>query len=199
MIVTRFAPSPTGRLHSGHAFSAALGPSSGARSGGQIPASDRGSRPGAQPARVRRRHFRGPALARPRLGRAGAGPVGADARPMPMRSMSCGTRGLVYRLLLHPRGHRAVADRAARRCGDILSGNLPRASRRSRAPRRRRRIAGGSIPRRRWKSRACRPGRRATVSASRPSERRSATRFSPGRTRLPAIICPASSTMRRAA
>jgi glutamyl-Q tRNA(Asp) synthetase len=36
MIVTRFAPSPTGRLHLGHAFSAVLGHDAARRSGGRI-------------------------------------------------------------------------------------------------------------------------------------------------------------------
>jgi glutamyl-Q tRNA(Asp) synthetase len=36
MIVTRFAPSPTGRLHLGHAFSAALGSSAARQSGGRF-------------------------------------------------------------------------------------------------------------------------------------------------------------------
>jgi glutamyl-Q tRNA(Asp) synthetase len=36
MIVTRFAPSPTGRLHLGHAFSAALGHSKARESGGRF-------------------------------------------------------------------------------------------------------------------------------------------------------------------
>jgi glutamyl-Q tRNA(Asp) synthetase len=36
MIVTRFAPSPTGRLHLGHAFSAALGHDRARRSGGKF-------------------------------------------------------------------------------------------------------------------------------------------------------------------
>ena len=56
MIVTRFAPSPTGRLHLGHAYSAVLGHSPGAREGGKFLPADRGSRPDAEPARVRRGH-----------------------------------------------------------------------------------------------------------------------------------------------
>ena len=36
MIVTRFAPSPTGRLHLGHAFSAALGHARARESGGRF-------------------------------------------------------------------------------------------------------------------------------------------------------------------
>ena len=43
-------------------------------------------------------------------------------------------RGLVYRLLLHARRHRAVADRPAWRCGHFLSRHLPRPARRSRSP-----------------------------------------------------------------
>src|SRR3954453_5434863 len=36
MIVTRFAPSPSGRLHLGHAYSAALGHARARESGGQF-------------------------------------------------------------------------------------------------------------------------------------------------------------------
>src|SRR5678816_4883513 len=36
MIVTRFAPSPTGRLHLGHAFSAVLGDENAKKSGGRF-------------------------------------------------------------------------------------------------------------------------------------------------------------------
>src|SRR4051812_31013635 len=36
MIVTRFAPSPTGRLHLGHAYSAVLGHARGRQSGGEF-------------------------------------------------------------------------------------------------------------------------------------------------------------------
>ena len=50
MIVTRFAPSPTGRLHLGHAYSAALGHAGARRSGGHSCCGSRiSTRPAAAP------------------------------------------------------------------------------------------------------------------------------------------------------
>ena len=53
-------------------------------------------------------------------------------------------------LLLHPRRHRPVADRAAWRCRQPLSRHLPRRCPTIRSGAPPRRIAGGSIPPRRW-------------------------------------------------
>ena len=96
----------------------------------RIPAAHRGPRPDPQPARIRRRHLRGFALARPRLGRASVRSVAAHrslcrcARPVARaRARLC--------LLLHPSRHRTVADCAARATPRPLIPALAGASRRS--------------------------------------------------------------------
>ena len=75
--VFRFAPSPNGELHLGHALSALVGYEQARAAGGRflLRIEDIDRRPHA--AGVRRRHLRGPALAGARMGRAGAVPVAA--------------------------------------------------------------------------------------------------------------------------
>ena len=115
-----------------------------------VPAADRGSRPDALPARVRRRHLRGSALARPRLGRAGARPVAADrrlcrsARSAARRAGSayacfC-TRADIAQSLTAPHGD----------AGDVLSRHLPRPARRSRAARDHAALLAARFGARRW-------------------------------------------------
>ena len=86
------------------------------------------------PARARRRGGRGPRLARARLGRRGAGAVGAR------RGLRRGDRGARraragLRVLLHPRRAAGAGDGAARRVGPraALSRHLPRADARTSA------------------------------------------------------------------
>ena len=73
-------------------------------------------------------------VARDRPRRAAAGPVRAG-RALCRRARPAARRGPGLSLLLHPRRHRRLADRAARRCGERLSRHLPRAARRSGAAR----------------------------------------------------------------
>ena len=200
MIITRFAPSPTGRLHLGHAYSAVLGHARARESGGKFLLRIEDLDPDALPAGVRRRHLsricagsgsigtsrcwssrsaRPPtpaALERSERARAGLSPASAPAPTSPQS-------------LTAPHGD----------AGGVLSRHLPRPARRSGSAGRPRRTAGGSIRRRRWPSPACPGWTEATGEASPLSPPTSATRFSPARTRLPPTICPASSTMRRAA
>ena len=86
-------------------------------------------------------------------------------RPTPPRSSGCATRAGLS-LFLHPRRHRRLADRAARRCRQpaipapaAACPTIPSAARR-------RRTAGGSTARRRSRWPACRRGARRTGRAS---------------------------------
>ena len=197
MIVTRFAPSPTGRLHLGHAFSAALGASRARESGGKfllrIEDLDQGrSRPEFVDGIFEDLHWLGLDWDEPV-----AGPVAANAR-LCRRAGHASRTGPRLCLLLHARRYRPVADGAARRCGDILSGHLPPLARRSGAPRDDAALLAAGLRQGAGARRACLvDGSRRKRFRAREAAR-SATPSSPGRTRPRAITLPASSTMRRA-
>ncbi len=94
--VLRFAPSPNGELHLGHALSALVGYEQARAAGGRflLRIEDIDRRPHA--ARVRRRHLRGPALAGARMGRAGAVPVAAHGGLPRGRCSGSKPWGLLY-------------------------------------------------------------------------------------------------------
>ena len=154
MIVTRFAPSPTGRLHLGHAFSAVLGHAEAMKGGGRfllrIEDLDQGrSRPEFVDG-----IYRGPALARPRMGRAGAGPVEADAGLFRRAGQRYATRGWSTPASAPARTSRSRSLlRTATRPRHIPgpADRLPTI--RIVAPRRR--IAGGWIPQKRSEPEGC--------------------------------------------
>ena len=84
--VFRFAPSPNGHLHLGHAYSALLNFDLRARERRPVLAADRGYRRDALPAGIRGGDLRGSRLARHRLGDAGAAAVGASSPIIARRS-----------------------------------------------------------------------------------------------------------------
>ena len=121
MIVTRFAPSPSGRLHLGHAYSAVIGRARGERFIVRIEDLD--------PGRCRPEFVDGIFEDLDWLGigvdGAAAGAVRADeALRRGARAAEGGGPGLS--LFLHAGRHRRLADRAARRCRKRLSRHLPR-------------------------------------------------------------------------
>ena len=106
MIVTRFAPSPTGRLHLGHAYSAALGHARRARSGGKFllrieDLDQTRSRPEFVDGIFEDLRWLGLDWDEPVLVQSQR-----DRGLCRRRSTQLRERGLVYRLLLHPRRHR---------------------------------------------------------------------------------------------
>ena len=171
MIVTRFAPSPTGRLHLGHAFSAVARPCrSDAKAAGKfllrIEDLDQGrSRPEFVDGILR-----GSALARPRVGRAGAGPVAADATPMPTRSTRFASRGwstpASARAPTSPQSLTAPHGDAA----TSYPGTCRRLARRPGSPRDDPALLAAGFRQRRWTVAGCRRGRRPMASASTGSE-----------------------------
>ena len=198
-LVTRFAPSPTGRLHLGHAFSALLAHDFAREPRRRLPAQDRGYRPGPLARRACRRDHRGSRLARHRVGRRDPLPVRA-AGPLPRGARPAEGGGPRLSLLLHPLRHRRRDRRQRRRPArprrPALPRHLPRAvaggaraahGGRSRMP-------GGST----WRSAAAAGRARSTGATatprSRPSRRPSATSSSPARTRRSATISPSPST-----
>ena len=163
-----------------------------------VPPADRGPGPRPLPAGVRRRHFRGFALARARLGRRGAGPVASARTFMPRRSTGCVSAGLVYACFCTRADIAAIADRAAWRRRLRLSRHLPRPARRSRSDARRLRTAGGWTRARALAiagPAAAGPSRTADIRGARGAT--SATPSSPARMRRPPTTSPAWSTMRQ--
>ena len=166
MIVTRFAPSPTGRLHLGHAYSAALGHARARESGGKF----RLRIEDLDQTRCQPEFVDGIYEDLRWLGLDWDEPVLVQSQrtaAIPGRARRAEGARPRLRLLLHARRHRAVADRAAWRCRDLLSRHLPRPARRSRAPRDHAALLAARFGARRWSWPACRPGPRRTAAASR--------------------------------
>ena len=162
--VFRFAPSPNGYLHLGHALSALLNSEMARAVGGRLPAAHRGHRRGALPAGIRGGDLRGSRLARHRVGGAGAAAVASISTTIAPRWRSSKRRAWSIRAsraaprsrgLSRERDRRAVAARS-------------RTARRS-IPAARKQLAAG-------RARAPHRGRRALRAAARHGRRRRARR-----------------------
>ena len=141
----------------------------GARERRQVPASHRGSRPGTQPARIRRRHLRGSATGSASIGTSRSWSSRSGRGTMPQRSTSC--RRAAWSMPASARAPTSPQSLTAPHgdAGDILSRHLPAAARRSGAPRDDAALLAARFSARR----STLPGlpswtRRRTVSASRP-------------------------------
>ena len=194
MIVARFAPSPSGRLHLGHAYSAALGRAAAERFLLRIEDLDPGRcRPefvagieedlAGSGSRSTRRPWSSPSA----------------SRIMPRRSIACATQGLVYPCFCTRADIAASLTAPHGDAGSNYPGTcrgLPDDPARAR---RRRRTAGGSTAPRRWRATGLPAGASMTATTLHRHRRpTSATRSSRARMRPPPTISPASSTMPRA-
>ena len=110
--VTRFAPSPTGELHLGSAYSALVAWKRAREGRRHLPAAHRGHRHPPQPARVRKLDPGRSRMAGTGLGRRGAPPVRAFRRLRQGAGWAQQARPDLS-LLLHARRHRGLGRRAA--------------------------------------------------------------------------------------
>ena len=112
--VFRFAPSPNGEMHLGHALSALDRLRAGAGLRRALPGAHRGHRWRPLAAAIRRADLRGPRLARHNLGGAGCGPVAAHAG-LSRRSPAARGDGPPLSLLCYARRDRGGGCRRPRR------------------------------------------------------------------------------------
>ena len=203
MLVTRFAPSPTGLLHLGHAYAALyrLAPARGRRAGGFCCAS-RTSTPRAAARSSSPPSLEDLRLARPRLGRRGAAPIASISTITARRSTGSRRRGWSIPAsapapTIRPRS-RARSRRKGRRGRSIPApaASLPPAERRGADGGGRALRAAARCRRRRSRAPGRSRGRTRRRARSRPIRWRSATSCWRARTRRPAIISRSRSTMR---
>ena len=170
MITTRFAPSPTGRLHLGHAYSAVLGHARAREAAGNSSSGSRiSTTAGAGPSLST-------AFSRISTGSASIGTSRcwssrSAARIMRPRSTVCARRGLAYPCFC-TRADIAAALEAPHETPGALSRHLPRTSRRPRPASSPNRIAGGSTPPRRSTSPDSPAGARASSDLRRSGRHR---------------------------
>ena len=111
--IFRFAPTPNGRLHLGHAYSALCNAEWARADRWQAAAAHRGHRSHPMQARIRGRDFRGSGLARGRVRRRRAPAERAFRRLRPRAGVAAGARPRLS-LLLHARRDRVRQPRQTR-------------------------------------------------------------------------------------
>ena len=158
-IVTRFAPSPTGFLHLGHAFSALFAWRRAREAGGRFLLRLEDIDPAPLPAGIRRGDPGRPGLARPRLGRRGAGAVARIWRSIAPRWMRWRRAGCCIRASARRADIQREMEQSAAAphapdgaplypgtCRDAVARRTRRAHRCRRAPRAAARHGGGRWP-----------------------------------------------------
>ena len=191
VIRTRFAPSPNGLLHLGHAYAAIVAHDLARARGGRIPAADRGHRRHPQPGGTGAGNSRRSGLAGAEWDGAAGVPVGAAGQLCRGRRAAEGD-GPALSLPVHPRrGGRGGAE--AGPDGPLYPGTCRG---RGRSPKVR---PGGSTWRGDGAGRPARLARRAGRGCSAPGPKCSATSCCCARKLRPATTSPRRSTMRRTA